>query len=555
MNKHNRKFLFLMMIFAIVSVAFSAMPEASAQGHDNLEALQRYEERISSADLEIYHRYLDRAKKEWLGIYKNVWQSRRLDDALRRRTDAAVDAEVDRTTYVDRIRGIWDDKVVGQVLQRAAEESQERFGSNYRDFLSDLDAPYSEQLGKLLSDLARELSEVRRDAASSMPGYQALVNVSLNPAVADVQTRFEVPKTRTPLTIQNGTGLAVGVGVLALRKALQKGVIDNLVKRVVGSAGRKALFVVEGPLGWTIGVGLIAHDVYSIGRDIQDVPEKIKAGVYDSMKGLFYVQAAELAWTDGLKQQVEQQVRDVRDLVSGSFDASFREFRTCGSYQNLASGLDEREQNELLMKLYVLRSGTSMSLCRLSDQLGGVLLKVGTEQLNCIQKSVKTIGLDLTSQWLNLGYSRICDLTQLTPEQLARFEPGAENMDFLVWVSGLPEQQRSTASRLDRETAAWVRKLSLEKQIHLLRDKNAEQVMDEVNQLRSARQATDNGLLHQFRQGFDKFSESVFHWKEIRLIAAAMILLVGGILLFYVILILRRVISPLARLFHSRKSD
>ncbi len=527
-------------IFAVVGPVFAS----AADDERNLQEIQQYQERVASAEIDLHQRFLDRARQEWLSVYRAVWKSRRMDEVLKNQVHAAVTENIRKTPYLERIRGIWDEEVIGKILKESVTDAQEKFGPEYRAFLDDLDKPYSEQLSLLLSNLAKDLGEIRKEAAKSLPGYQSLVTISLEPLINEIQTKFQIPEAQAPVRIESGSGLAVGVGVLAVRKLLQKKVIDSLAKRVLGAAGRKVFFVFEGPLGWAIGVGLIAHDVYTIGREIKDVPEKIETSVYDSARTLFYSQAPDAAWSEELKPQVQAQMKDVRDLVGGSFDAVFAEFRSCGSYGTIASDLDEKEQNELLMKLYVLRSGTSLNLCRLSDSLAPMILQVGTEQLTCIQKAIKQLGLGWATEWLNLSRSKMCDLMQIPPEYLAGYEANARNLAFLSWLAYLPEQQRSIVMRLDRDDAEWIQSLNREKQVQLLRNSTKEQVLEEMNRMRfgtlPARSQDSEGYLTGVTETLNKISES-FLPKELRLIGLLVVLIFGSVIVILFILMAVRV--------------
>jgi hypothetical protein len=532
-------------VLASMVLAVAAPVSASAANDTrNLQEIQRYQEHVASAEIDLYQRFLDHARQEWISVYRTVWQSRRMDEVLKNQVRAAVTENIDKTPYLERIRGIWDEEVIGKILKESVTEAQEKFGPEYRAFLNDLDKPYSEQLSRLLSNLAKDLGEVRKEAAKSLPGYQSLVTISLDPVINEIQTKFQIPEAQAPVRIESGSGLVAGAGVLAVRKLLQKKVIDSLAKRVLGAAGRKVFFVFEGPLGWAIGVGLMAHDVYTIGREIKDVPEKIETSVYESARTLFYSQAPDAAWSEELKQQVQTQMRDVRDLVGGSFDAVFAEFRSCDSYGTIASGLDEKQQNELLMKLYVLRSGTSLNICRLSDSLAHMILEVGTEQLTCIQKAIKQLGISWAAEWLNLSRSKMCDLMQIPPEYLARYEANSQNLAFLSWLAYLPEQQRNIVMRLDRDAAEWIQSLSREKQIQLLRNSTKEQVLEEMNRMRfgpqPARGQDSEGYLTRVTETLDKISES-FLPKELKIVGLLVVLVLGSFAVILFILMAVRV--------------
>ncbi|MFC1835134.1 hypothetical protein ACFL2Q_10400 [Thermodesulfobacteriota bacterium] len=521
---------------------------ANGDDSENLRSIKEYEEITAKSDYSTMQKYRELANKEWVELYRHLWRIKGMDGKLRKIVDAAVDAQVEKTGYWDRVKGVWDEKVIGKVLKTSVDESVGSFESLYRDFLEGLSEPYSEILGALVQKYAKETSVARKFAAESLPGHDALLDLSLDRAVVEIQTSYRVPDIDAP--VRPGT-IAVGVtgvAILALRKVLQKRLVNALVKKLLGAAGRKVIFVLEGPIGWGVGVGLLGYDVYSIGSEISNIPEKLKSEVFKSMRSLYYVQAPKAMWEDALRDQVKMQLTEVRDLVSGDFDAGVKELMGCASFQEAAAKADKKEQNALVTKLYALRNRASISLCRLSDRLASVLLQTGTQELACIQRGIKNLGLDTTADWLDLAPRKLCVLMDIPLNQLVKYEPNKENLDRLLWASAFPEDIRRTALGLDTNTRKLIRGLPTNKQVQLMQGRTTDQVAEELERLGKAADGRD---FRKSNETADSLTGQVKAWisgtlslfvptDKSRQLADTILVVSGIIAVLFILLLLRK---------------
>ncbi len=460
-------------------------------GH--LEALKQYEEQTSVTDFKAYQSYMATAENRWDRIYKKTWVARSMDEKLKKAVDEAVGEQIGGMGYWDRVRGLWSEETINEIVKGAVEKAQKKFAPHYEEFLADLDEPYAERLGKVVAGFAAELSAARKKAASSIPGHQALLDVTLTPAVAEIQRKYQMPKLDAPLRLSNATGIAAGTGLLVLRSMLRKKVLGAMVKRLLGAVGKKVVLVIEGPIGWIVGVGLVAHDIYSVGKEIKDIPDQFKSRIYESMRNLLYMEAPRTVWNEALKEQVKQQLTDVTGLISGRFDAAVRELIACSTYKDAASKLSEQDQNELLLKLYALHNRTKTGLCRLAGTLAPILPRVSSNELNCVPRAIDSLGLETAARWMELAPQKICDLMEIPADRLITYEPNKENLAALVWISGLPPEDRPLALALERETTGFIRALDRSVQLRILKNGAKGQVEAEVARLRAPPKVIDRG--------------------------------------------------------------
>ena len=145
--------------------------------------------------------------------------------------------------------------------------------------------------------------------------------------------------------------------------------------------------------------------------------------------------------------------------------------------------MGKKEQEDLVTKLYLLQSRTPAGMCRLADMLGGVLLRVGPEELSCIESAVKNLGLDLAAHWIRLGPSTVCVLTSFRTDHLLRFDPNRENLALLVWVGRLPADLHGVALGLNSDTRDRVRNLNTARQIQVLRKRDPDLIRAEIERL------------------------------------------------------------------------
>jgi hypothetical protein len=483
MNDRIRKTAFLLLV-GLLALCGSRLLTADVQdARDPLESLKVYEARTSTEDFAITNDYLERIENEWHSLYRDIWRAKTMDERLKEMVDKAVDTKLEAAGYWKMAKGLVYEDVFQELLQSSIDESMRLFSPLYEEFLGDLVVPFSDTLGKLISTYAEDISTVRKEATRALPGYGALLPLSLEPSLTRLQLENQSPTVKPPVRPEAiSTGIA-GASILVIRKVLQKRVINNLVKRLLGAAGKKVVVVVEGPIGWGIGVVLLGHDIYTIGKEIKEVPQTMKNEIYKSLRQLYLIQAPALGWKDELRDEIRIRLKETRELVSGKFDAAVKELIACPAFQRLVSDVGEKEHGDLVTKLYLLQSRTPASMCRLADMLGGVLLRVGPEELSCIESAVKNLGLDLAADWIRLGPSTVCVLTSFRTDQLLRFDPNRENLALLVWAGRLPADLQGVALGLDADTRDRVRNLNTARQIQVLRGRDPDRIRAEIERL------------------------------------------------------------------------
>lgn len=485
MIDHLRKVFIVLALAALVAPVSDLCPGAQRSPDNLLQSLKHYEEQTSTRDFTITNEYSEKARKDWLSLYGGMWRSKNLDATLRQIVDKAVDTQLEQAGYWEMAKGLVYEKVFQELLKSSINESMAAFSPRYEEFLEDLVAPYSDSLGKMLSRYAEDIGTIRREEAKALPGYAALLPMSVEPAVARLQVENRTPSLKAPIRPESMASGVAGVSILAMRKVLQKRVVNNLVKRLLGAAGKKVIVVIEGPIGWVIGVGLLGHDIYTIGKEIKEVPVKMKSEIFQSLQRLYLHQAPELVWNDELRDEVKTRLAESRELVSGKFDAAVKELMGCPSFQRITAGLGDQGQSDLVTKLYLLQSRTTYDMCRLADVLGVVLQRVGTRELNCIAAATKTLGLDAAARWIRLAPSRICGLTSIRSDYLLKFEPTPDNLSLLVWVSRLPGDLQGVALSLDADSRDRIRSFDTARQIQMLREGPPDRIREELERLRA----------------------------------------------------------------------
>ena len=360
-------------------------------------------------------------------------------------------------------------------------------------FTATLEAYYSEELAKLFAEYTGELHTVRSKAGRQLAGFEDLQRLYLDDATKKVNVHVGEVKAGEPLiSIRNLPGLAGSVAILSLRKILQRELVQGLVTRLTGALGSKLIVTVEGPLGWIVAGVMAGHDVYSLSREMNNIPDKLKIEVYQGMKKEFLDKAPSTIWDggDGLKHHVELQLDALHEVVAGGLDSLFKEFRSCAAYQALTVGLSEKEQGDSALRLTLLRgTGTAaVGICDLAERLGPALVRVGPREVNCIDRGLKSVGITVLAPWFRLAPQRVCDLIRMPPERLLVLKPDTHNLARLTWVWDLPEPVQPLALTLQidaKDYADWITgNLDRSRQISLLSGSSVEQVKKEVDSLR-----------------------------------------------------------------------
>lgn len=470
----------LMLLQALVCTADDSPDRAGPLG-----VARQYEEKTGKADAEAANTYLEKGKRQWEAIYQSAWQAMGMDDTLKGVVDAAVAAELSKFGYWDRVKQLWDEEAIGKVLDGAVNEAMDKFAPEYRSFLDRVTEGYSTSLGKLFQHYAQDLSATRVEAARSMPGLEGLRRNVLLPTLAGIGKDYEVPAVSAPVSIKEMVPAGVGAAILVVRKQLQKLLLNNLGRRLLGAAGRKVIFLVKGPAGWIIAVGLIGYDAYAIGKDIADLPERIRSEILGGMRRLYAVQAPEAAWSEGLKDEVRSSLGDVHARVTGDFDAVVRDLNTCPGYGQAVEPLDATARDEFAEKLYILHRRTKKSACRLADEVGSSLTRLGSQDLRCLETAIVGLGLERTGRWMALAPEKVCTLVEIPADQLVKFEPTKDDLSLLLWIAGLPERLRATVFNLDPETREWIRLQALQVQIDILSGRTVQQVREEMHKRRT----------------------------------------------------------------------
>ncbi|MEW6348310.1 MAG: hypothetical protein AB1646_04570 [Thermodesulfobacteriota bacterium] len=482
----------------VLTTAMAAPWTALADDSRQDQAIQdqrKYQEEVAVQDPVIRRKCIELAHKALLRSYRKAWDDKRMSEKLKTSVELAVDFEADNTGGFQKLKGLFSKSVMEEILNKVLDRSQANFKRHYEIFLDTLGDYYAQELGTLFAQYMGELQDVRNKAAQTLPGFEELQRLYLDDAAKKVHVEFgEVTHSGTPIvTWKNLKGITGSVAILTLRKALQKKVVQGLVKRLTGALGSKLIMTLEGPLGWVIAGVLAGHDVYSISQDIGNIPDRLKLDVYMGMKKEFLDEGPGTIWSDheGLKQRVELQFDTLHRIVAGGLDSLYKEFRSCPAYETATKGLTPKEQGDLAMRLYLLRgTGTSTAaICDLSEKLGQVLVTVGPRQLNCIERGLKTLGLGVLASWVKLAPQRICDLIAIPPERLLALPPEPQNLARLTWVWELPESSQPVGLTLQidaRDYADWITgNLDRPRQASLLSGKTVEQVKKEVDGLRA----------------------------------------------------------------------
>ena len=328
-----------------------------------------------------------------------------------------------------------------------------------------------------------------------MAGFRDLQRLYLDDAAKKVHVQVGEIKAGDPvISWRNLPGVTGSVAILAVRKALQKKLVQGLVARLAGTLGSKLIVTLEGPLGWIAAGALAGHDVYSISQEVNNLPDRLKIDVYQGMKREFLDNAPSTIWAEGegLKHHVELQLDTLHQIVAGGLDSLFKEFRSCAAYQEFTAGLAEKDQGDLALRLYLLRgTGTAaVGICDLAERLGPALVRVGPRQVNCIDRGLKSVGIGVLGAWFRLAPQRICDLVRIPPERLLALAPDAKNLARLTWVWDLPEPMQPVALTLQidaKDYADWITSnLDRGRQMSLLSGNTADQVKKEVDRVKAA---------------------------------------------------------------------
>ncbi len=481
----------------IVAITVSAPWNALAAETDQDQTLadqKRYQEEVSVQDPLIRGKYLELARKALNRSYRKAWDDKRMSARLKSAVELAVDFEAEHTGGFQKLKGLFSRDVMEEILNRVLDRSQANFKRDYETFIKTLEDYYSQELGRLFAEYMGELKQIRNKAARTLPGFEELQRLYLDDAAKKVHAEVGEVHTRTPvISWKNLTGITGSVAVLTLRKALQKKVVQGLVTRLTGALGSKLILTLEGPLGWIVAGVLAGHDVYSISRDIGNIPDRLKVDVFMGMKKEFLDEGPGTIWShnEGLKQRVDLQLDTLHQIVAGGLDALFKEFRSCPAYETTTRGLTQKEQGDLAMRLYLIRGtgSSAVGICDLVEKLGPVLVTVGPRQLNCIERGLKTLGMGLLASWVQLAPQRICDLIAIPPERLLALAPDKNNLARLTWVWELPDSLHPVGLTLQidaRQHADWITgNLDRARQVSLLSGKTVERVKKEVDELRA----------------------------------------------------------------------
>ena len=189
----------------------------------------------------------------------------------------AVNFEAEQIDVMVKLKGLVSKPVMEGIINRVVDRSQANFRPAYDVFTATLEAYYSEELAKLFAEYTGELHTVRSKAGRNLAGFEDLQRLYLDDAAKKVNVHVGEVKAGEPIiSLRNLPGLAGSVAILSLRKVLQRELVQGLVTRLTGALGSKLIVTVEGPLGWIVAGVMAGHDVYSISREINNIPDKLK---------------------------------------------------------------------------------------------------------------------------------------------------------------------------------------------------------------------------------------------------------------------------------------
>jgi hypothetical protein len=493
-----KRWLVACLVLALLLPRLSLAAAGAAGDVHAAEDVARYTEEVAGQDALIKQQTLDEAGRRFESLYMRLWTETGMDGKLKKAVDAAVDSEMAKAGFLDKIKGSFSKEVFSDFVDNAVKRAQKDFAPHYDEFVSKLLEAYSATLGSLFADFVERLSTARSRAGGKLPGYQTLQRLHLDDAARQAnRIAGDERPVEAAITWKDLKGVTGGVAILALRQALRKKVVQGLVKRLLGAAGDKVIGAATGPVGWIVALGLTVHDVYSLAVEITAIPDKLKSEIYKDMSQE-YAGAKGPMWAD--KGAVRDQTADRMDVlykaVAGGLDSLYREFGSCPDYVRLASNLPEKDKELFAWRLYNLKGGgkAQVTTCELVRQVGDALLQVGEEQIDCIRNGINSIGIERVGKWTALDRGRICDVMKLPPERLVGVEPTKENLARLIWALKRPPQSRPVALSLqfdEQRYGDWLLKnLDQGETDRLLTGKTVEQVKEEIDRRKVQRPTT-----------------------------------------------------------------
>jgi hypothetical protein len=433
-------------------------------------------------------KYLDEAGKAWAKTYEDLWKTRHMEFKVRKIVSTTFDDEWKKISWTDWVKVPVSEEVLANIATKTIERSQAEFAHDYEDFMSSVGERYTDELRDMMSRYFDDLLAMRRDAGKDLPGIDAIIRnqMGLNGTrmLENLMPTNGTDVSGLAVGPRDAKEAAVGATIFLIRYILKKKIVVNLVRSLGAAVSRKLIIFVKGPIGWTIGSVLIVYDGITIGKKIMDIPEELKTNIATGMTQEFQSTVPKMIWEQqSLSKDVRERLKKVADAAGGGIDRIVEEFVACPDYKKFAESLGEKEKDDLVVKLFLLRD--TAPLCKLVASLAPVLVEAGPEQINCIKGGIERIGLDLAVKWINLApQQRICQLLKLKASDLVLFEPNRENLARLIWTIDLPQQCRQVAMALqknDKDTADWIaNNLDRREQIALLSDRTMDQVKSEV---------------------------------------------------------------------------
>jgi hypothetical protein len=432
--------LLLLVVLVVVSQPFEVQAAVRLQGQQTLQECSEVDEATLQDELNrvtqaIFARTLDEV--DLSAIVDTQW--------ARLGLDALIDAEVDRA--VERVRNekaLWDTFLSGWSADKAEELT--RAVATYA-FESEAFALAIEELSAAVADkLAQQIAILSAESVSAAfyclqtfiaDNYAGVLvrkfeqQVQAAAEAADLEKAVEVDNSILSVLDQH-KGLLGGVGVIARRVVANMGrqiarrVAGRIVGRVLGRIGTEIIPIV----GWLIGTGLIAYDLYSsregalpqIQADLKSA--EVKAGIRSEIVA---------AMEPEFRRESPQIARDVANDLFGQWREVRRNIRNVlalaeadPAFRILLEGLQNTDELARLVALVGVAQpalGTEAFNQAVAD---GSLTRLLQQPASALTILEQTKSVETTLAWSALERDLLDAVVrfelykQLTPDRLSR---------------------------------------------------------------------------------------------------------------------------------------